>query len=154
MKDMIFEVDHEQLIPSTQLTASKTDVPVVDLAAFGINDGPINSLYFLVSVDAIGTADGSNLFTFKLFHSDLKASDTALTDGVEVTATTGLLNEASPVINATTLTTQAQKQILIGYRGTKAFVQIQPTETGAADVTVSLLAVGGVLDSSHGDKLA
>lgn len=154
MKDMIFEVDHEQLLASTQLTGSKTDVPLVDVAAFGINNGPINSLYFLVSVDAIATADGSNFFTFKLFHSDVKASDTALTDGVEVTATTGLLNAVSPVINETTLAEQAQKQILIGYRGIKAFIQIQPTETGTADVTVSLLAVGGVLDSSHRAKLS
>ena len=154
MKDSIFELDAEQLMASTALTATKTDMNVVDLSAFGINDGPIGSLFFLVNVDAITTADSTNFWTFKLFHSDAKASDTALTGGVEVTAATGLLNASSPVVNATTLTTLAQKSILIGYRGTKAYVQLQPTETLTAAITISVIAIGGVLDSQHGTKLA
>lgn len=155
MMDLLFKLDFEQLMASTNLTASKTDMNVVDLSAMGINDGPVNALLFLVNVNAISTADATtNYFTFTLYHSDAKASDTALTNGVAVTATTGLLNADDPVIQATTLTTQAQKQILIGYRGTKAYVQLQPTMTGSADITIGVNAVGGVLDSQHGDKLA
>ena len=103
MHDLLFCLDFEQLMVSTALTASKTDMNVLDMSAMGIDDGPCNALLFLVNVDAISTADGSNYWTFNLYHSDAKASDTALTDGVLVTATTGLLNTASPVVNATTL---------------------------------------------------
>lgn len=154
MFDLLYRTDYEQLMVSTQLTASKTDVLVVDTGAFGIQAKPIGSLLFLVNVNAIATADATtNYFTFNLYHSANKTSSTALTSGVLVTATTGLLNAASPVIQATTLTTQDQKNILVGYRGIKRYVQIQPTETGTADITVSIHAIGGFLDSEHGNKL-
>lgn len=154
MKDSIFDHDVMQLMPSTALTASKTDMTVVDLAACGIQAGPAHSIFFLVGVDAITTADASNYFTFDIYHADAQTSSTALTSGVLVTATTGLLNAAAPTIAATTLTTQAQKCILIGYRGIKPFIQLQPTETGTAAVTVHVDAIFAVLDSTHGSKLA
>lgn len=155
MMDLIFPTDVEQVMVSTNLTASKTNMNVVDLGAFGINGGPVNAFYFWVNVNAIATADATtNYFTFKTFHAAAKTSATALTSGVELTATTGLLNAANPVIQATTLTTQAQKNILIGYRGTLQYLQLQPTMTGTADITISVHAVAGVLDSQHGDKLA
>lgn len=154
MFDLLYKIDVEQVMASTQLTASKTDMNVIDLHAAGIQAGTVNACLLLVNVDAIATADSSNYFTFKLFHADAKTSATALTSGVEVTATTGLLNSAAPVINSTTLTTQAQKCILIGYRGIKRYLQLQPTETATADVTVSVIAILGHLDSQHGNKLA
>jgi hypothetical protein len=153
MKDIIFETDVEQIMVSTQLTASKTDMNVVDLGAAGIEAEPVGAFYFLVGVDAIATASAGNSFAFKVFHADAKASDTALTSGVEVTTSTGLYL-ANPVVAATTLTTQAQKCLLIGYRGIKRYLQLQPTETGTADMTVSVYGIMGHLDSKHGDKVA
>ena len=154
MKDILYELDFEQVMASTQLTADKTDMNVIDLASFGILGKIIHAITILVLVDAKATADGSNYFTLDLYHADAKTSATALTSGVKVTSTTGLLNSASPVINDTTLTAQSDKVIAIGYRGVKRFLQLQCDETGTADITVSVLAVGGVLDSQHGAKLA
>lgn len=154
MRDLVFETDVHQLMASTNLTASKTNMTVLDLQAAGIESALYGAVYFLIGVDAISTADASNYFTIKLFHSDAKTSATALTSGVEVTSTTGLLNSAAPTIAATTLTTQAQKCIIVGYRGIKRYLQIQPTETGTADVTISVYAVLGHGDSTHGSKIS
>lgn len=154
MQDLIFTSDVEQVMASTNLTASKTNMNVIDLGAAGILAGPVNECMILVGVDAISTADTSNYFTLDLYHAAAKTSSTALTAGVKVTSANGLLNADSPVINATTLTTQAQKCILIGYRGILRYLQLQPTETGTADITISVYAIYSALDSKHSTKLA
>lgn len=153
MFDLLYKTDLHQLMTSTQLTASKTDMTVLDLGAAGIQGGPVNAVYFVFNIDAIATADASNFFTFDLWHSDAISSATALDGGVLVTPTTGLLNSAAPTVKATTLTTQEQKFVIVGYRGIKRYVQMQPTETGTSDITGSVFAVLGHLDSEHGDKL-
>jgi hypothetical protein len=153
MFDGIYELDFEQLMVSTALTATKTDMNVLDLGAAGIDAGQPGSCTILFCVDAITTADSSNYFTFDLYHADAKTSDTALTSGVKVTSTTGLTNSASPTVQATTLTTQAQKFVVVGYTGIKRYLQLQPTETGTASITGSVQAIYHRLDSKHGSKL-
>lgn len=153
-KDGIFYNDFEQVMVSTQLTSTKTDMNVIDLGSAGIQEVVHNgSTTIVVSFDAISTADGSNFFTFDLFHADAAASGVALTDAELVTFSNGLTNSASPTVKATTLTTQAQKLVLIGYTGIKRFLQLQPTETGTSDITINVHAFYGQLDSIHGDKL-
>lgn len=153
MFDLIYKTDLHQLMVSTQLTATKTDMSVLDLGAAGIQGKPVGAVYFVFNVDAIAAADSSNYFTFNLWHSDAITSPTALDGGVLVTPTTGLLNAAAPTVKATTLTTQAEKFVIVGYRGIKRYVQMQPTETNTSDITGSVFAVLGHLDSEHGLKL-
>lgn len=156
MQDLIFNHDVEQVMASTALTASKTDMNVIDLQSFGILAGKAFSVMILVNVDAITTADATtNYWDFDLYHSNLKTSSTALNGGVICdTKAKGLVNGNSPQVLATTLTTQAQKCILIGYVGTKRYLQLQPTETGTAAITISVIAISGNVDSQHSTKLA
>lgn len=154
MFDLLYKVDLHQLMASTQLTATKTDMSVLDLGAAGIQGGAVHAAFFVFNIDAIGAADGSNYFTFDLWHSDALTSPTALDGGVLVTPTTGLLNPAAPTVQATSLATQAEKFVIVGYRGIKRYVQMQPTETGIADITGGVFAVLGHLDSEHGLKLS
>lgn len=153
MFDGIYELDFEQVMVSTALTATKTDMNVIDLGAAGIDAGQPGSCTILSCIDAITTADATNFWTFDLYHADAKTSDTALTSGVLVTSTTGLTNASSPIVNATTLTTQAQKFVIIGYTGIKRYLQLQPTETLTAAITISVQVVYHRLDSKHGSKL-
>lgn len=152
MLDLSFFTDFEQLMVSTALTASKTDMESIDLGAAGIEAGQPGSALFLVSFDAITTADATNFFTFTLQHADARASSTSLTDSTLVTLTTGLL-KADPVVNATTLATQAQKLVIIPYVGIRRFVQLQPLETLTAAITINVHAIYGHLDSTHGSKI-
>lgn len=134
--DLVMGLDAEQVMNETQLTATKTDIPVIDLDAFGREGHPVvGECLIAISVIAAATADPTNLFTFKLFESDAKDDDTTLTNGTEVAAES--LIGLPPVINATGAQTNF---LLVSYRGSKKKIQVQPTETGTADVTVSIAA--------------
>jgi hypothetical protein len=152
MVDLSFFNDFEQLLVSTAITANKTDMESIDLGSAGIQAGRPGGVVFMVSFDAITTADSSNFFTFELHHADARASSTSLTSSTQVTTSDGLV-AADPTVKATTLTTQAQKLVIIPYVGIKRFVQMQLAETGTASITINVHAIYGHLDSEHGSKL-
>lgn len=148
-----------------QLTATKADAPVFDFR----DHRPGQIVGFLVTVHAAATADASNYFEFELWEADEKASGTALTSGTKVadgdllgyTADGVRSRTVNPAYDATLPSvTQTEKQYLqdgyvpkldatadagkvffFAYRGYKKCLQIRPTETGTADVTVSAVTI-------------
>lgn len=128
-----------------QLTADNAAQPVVDLR----DEKPGAIVAFLVHLQTVATADGSNLFKASIFEADEKTSSTALTAGAKAAdddvlgpAKDGALaDEANPkkneiLVNATTL---EGSTFMLQYRGYKNCVQLQFDETGTADITVTVI---------------
>lgn len=137
-------------LTETTLTASKTDLPVIDLTA----EKPGTKVGWLVWVKTTTTADATNTFAFLPFEASAKTSSTALTAGTAAaaadvegltldgnfltTTSTPATSTPWPVINSTSGQTGV---FWFAYNGSKPYVQLQPTETGTASIACTILAV-------------
>lgn len=98
----------------------------------------------MIQVRLATTADADNYIDFQVWEGTAAATTTSLTGGAVAAAGSisgwtrnGTLDENSltwPRVNATT---QAGDVLWFQYKGTANTIQIQPTETGTANVTVA-----------------
>ncbi len=147
MQDLLAKLDVEVLMAETQLTASKTNMLVADLDAFGKSGQPVNGVNIYIYLKTLTTVDGSNYFTPQIYQADAKTSTTALTSGELCTS-----DEVVGVIDVIDDGPTAGSIIAFGYRGVKKKIQIQLPMTGTSDITISVVAVGLSQKADHVSK--
>jgi len=125
MRDSLNQIKATSAFDYAVRTATANGTNIIDMQGFG-------ACTFIIQLATVTTADSSNFFAFTLQHGDAAN----LSDGVTVTAATGLLG-SNLVINSTL----SNNIGMMGYSGGKRYVRLVATETGVASAGWSAVAV-------------
>ncbi len=126
-----------------QITADKVNARVIDMRLPGAGNAQAFPAWLIVATADNGTLDGTNFFTFELWHADEKDDATTLTaaSAVKVPADDilGATEDGVFLPGVTEITLdgvihEILKTYFLQYRGYKPCVQLRAIETGTADI--------------------